>query len=45
MNVCIKQHVTITHHVTLGMGAVVTKDITEPFTTWIGNPARKLEKK
>lgn len=44
MNVCIKQHLKIAHHVTIGMGAVVTKDITEPYTTWVGNPARKLVK-
>ena len=45
MNVCIKQHVTICDHVTIGMGSIVTKDITEPNTVWVGNPARKLEKK
>ena len=45
MNCCTKQGISITNNVTIGMGAVVTKDITEPFTTWIGNPARKLEKK
>jgi UDP-3-O-[3-hydroxymyristoyl] glucosamine N-acyltransferase len=44
MNSMTKEHVTICDNVTIGMGAVVTKDITEPFTTWIGNPAKKLEK-
>ena len=45
MNSMTKEHVTICNDVTIGMGAVVTKDITEPFTTWVGNPARKLENK
>ena len=45
MNVCIKQGLKIANKVTIGMGAVVTKDITEEGTTWVGNPARKLEKK
>ena len=36
-------HITITHHVTIGTGAVVTKDITEPYTTWAGIPARKVK--
>jgi sugar O-acyltransferase (sialic acid O-acetyltransferase NeuD family) len=40
----IKQGITICSNVTIGMGAVVTKDITEP-GTYIGSPARKLEKK
>ncbi len=44
MNCTIKQGVTIANKVTIGMGAVVTKDITEEGTTWVGNPARKLEK-
>ena len=44
MNCTIKQGLKIADRVTIGMGAVVTKDITEPGTTWIGNPARKLEK-
>ena len=44
MNCTIKQGVTITNNVTIGMGAVVTRDITEPYTTWIGNPARQLIK-
>lgn len=41
-NVSIKQGVKIVHNVTIGMGAVVLKDITEPNTTWVGNPARKI---
>jgi UDP-3-O-[3-hydroxymyristoyl] glucosamine N-acyltransferase len=45
MNVCTKQGIKIADRVTIGMGAVVTKDITEPDTVWVGNPARKLEKK
>ena len=45
MNSMTKQGITICNNVTIGMGAVVTKDITEPNTTWVGNPARKLEKK
>jgi UDP-3-O-[3-hydroxymyristoyl] glucosamine N-acyltransferase len=45
MNCTIKEGVKIADNVTIGMGAVVTKDITEPNTTWAGVPARKLEKK
>lgn len=45
MNSMTKEGVTVANNVTIGMGAVVTKDITEEGTTWIGNPARKLEKK
>ncbi len=44
MNAVTKQGIKIANNVTIGMGAVVTKDITEPNTTWVGNPARKLEK-
>jgi sugar O-acyltransferase (sialic acid O-acetyltransferase NeuD family) len=40
----IKQGISICDNVTIGMGAVITKDITEP-GTYIGSPARKLEKK
>jgi len=45
MNCTVKEGVKIADNVTIGMGAVVTKDITEPNTTWVGVPARKLEKK
>lgn len=41
---CIKQGLKIVDNVTIGMGAVVTKDINEP-GIYIGNPARKLIKK
>src|SRR6185503_10067606 len=44
MNCTVKQGVKIANNVTIGMGAVVTKDITEPGTIWVGNPAHKLEK-
>lgn len=43
-NSVVKQGISICDNVTIGMGAVVTKDITEP-GTYIGSPARKLEKK
>ena len=43
MNCTILQGITIADKVTIGMGAVVTKDITEPGTTWAGNPARRLK--
>ena len=45
MNAVVKQGCKIANKVTIGMGAVVTKDITEPGTTWVGNPARQLVKK
>jgi len=45
MNATILQGLTIANKVTIGMGAVVTKDILEEGTTWVGNPAHKLEKK
>lgn len=41
-NVSIKQGLNIARNTTIGMGAVVIKDIKKPNTTWIGNPARKL---
>ena len=41
-NVSIKQGVKIAHNVTIGMGAVVLNDITQPFSTWVGNPAHKI---
>lgn len=34
--------VTIADDVAIGAGAVVTRDITEPGTTWAGVPARKI---
>ncbi len=34
--------VTIADDVAIGAGAVVTKDITEPGTTWAGVPAKKI---
>lgn len=37
--------VTIADDVAVGAGAVVTKDITEPGTTWGGVPARKISDK
>jgi sugar O-acyltransferase (sialic acid O-acetyltransferase NeuD family) len=40
-NAAVKQNVCICSNVTVGMGAVVVKDITEP-GTYIGNPLRKL---
>jgi len=43
MNCMIKQGVKIADRTTIGMGAVVTKDIIEEGTTWVGNPARKLK--
>ena len=39
----IKQGVSIASNTTIGMGAVVVKDILEE-GTYIGNPAKKLEK-
>lgn len=44
MGCLIKNKVKIGNDVTVGMGAVVLKDIPDG-ETWIGNPARKLEKK
>jgi UDP-3-O-[3-hydroxymyristoyl] glucosamine N-acyltransferase len=41
-NVSIKQGVKITHNVTIGMGSVVLKDIDQPNSTWVGNPAHKI---
>lgn len=42
-NTSIKHGISICNDVTIGMGAVVTKNITEP-GVYIGNPARKLIK-
>ena len=43
-NSSIRGWVHIGEHATVGMGAVVVKDIPAG-ETWVGNPARKLEKK
>jgi len=42
-NASIREKITICDDVTIGMGAVVVKDITEP-GIYVGNPLRKLEK-
>lgn len=41
MNCCIKNKIKIGKNVTIGMGAVVTKDVPDG-ETWVGNPAKKL---
>jgi len=41
----ILQKLKIADRVTIGAGAVVIKNIDEPNTTWVGNPARKLQKR
>jgi len=41
-NVSIKEGVKIANNVTIGMGSVVRHDITEPNTTWAGNPCKKI---
>ncbi|NVO08371.1 MAG: acetyltransferase [Bacteroidales bacterium] len=43
-NATIRERIKIFKNVTIGMGAVVVKDIIEE-GTYIGNPAKKLEKK
>lgn len=43
-NACVRQAVTICDNVTIGMGGVVVKNITEP-GVYVGNPLTKLEKK
>lgn len=43
MGALIKNKVKIGNNVTIGMGAVVLKDVPHG-ETWVGNPARKLEK-
>ena len=43
-NVIIREQRIIGERVTIGMGSVVTKNIPDG-ETWVGNPARKLEKK
>lgn len=37
--------ITIADNVRIGAGAVVTKSISEPDTSWVGIPARKIEKR
>ena len=41
-NACIREKITICDNVTIGMGAVVVKNITDP-GIYIGNPLRKLK--
>jgi acetyltransferase-like isoleucine patch superfamily enzyme len=43
MGALIKNKVRIGNDVTVGMGAVVLKDIPDG-ETWAGNPAKRLEK-
>jgi UDP-3-O-[3-hydroxymyristoyl] glucosamine N-acyltransferase len=43
MGALIKNKITIGNDVTIGAGAVVLKDVPDG-ETWVGNPARKLEK-
>lgn len=43
-NVIIREQSTIGERVTIGMGSVVTKNVPDG-ETWVGVPARKLEKK
>ena len=38
----IGDHVEIAEGVVIGAGAVVIYDILEPWTVWVGNPARKI---
>jgi sugar O-acyltransferase (sialic acid O-acetyltransferase NeuD family) len=42
-NSCVRQKITICDNVTIGMGGVVVKNITEP-GVYIGNPVQKLVK-
>lgn len=42
MNVIINPHIKIANNVTIGSGSIVTKDIIEENTTWVGSPARKI---
>lgn len=44
MGALIKNKVKVGKNCMIGMGAVVTKDVPDG-ETWIGNPARKMEKK
>ncbi|KAI9026378.1 trimeric LpxA-like protein [Hyaloraphidium curvatum] len=41
----VRDHISIAAGTRTGMGAVLHKDIVEPGLTWVGMPARKLEKK
>lgn len=43
MGALIKNKIKVGKNVTVGMGAVVTKDVPDG-ETWVGNPARRLEK-
>lgn len=43
MGALIKNKIKVGKNCTIGMGAVVTKDVPDG-ETWIGNPARRLEK-
>jgi len=43
-SVIIRDQRNIGERVTIGMGSVVTKSIPDG-ETWVGNPARKMEKK
>ena len=43
VNACIREGLNIGDDVTVGMGSVVTKNIPDG-ETWVGNPAKKLEK-
>jgi UDP-3-O-[3-hydroxymyristoyl] glucosamine N-acyltransferase len=45
MSATIIDHVKIANNVTIGAGSLVLHDITEPNTTWAGNPATKLRDK
>ncbi|KAI9015895.1 trimeric LpxA-like protein [Hyaloraphidium curvatum] len=40
----VRDHLTVAAGTTVGMGAVVTRSIDVPGETWVGTPARKLEK-
>lgn len=44
LNSTVKDHISITDGVTIGCGSNVIKDIKEPNTTWVGNPARLLRR-
>lgn len=44
-NLCIIGPVNIANDVALGAGSVIVKDISEPGTTWAGNPAKKISEK